>query len=867
MEHGEPDRNGESGPASAHLTDDPAQIEDGVCAYFEERYGSIEPYESQSESFVWIANEVSVVLRTPTGSGKSEVALAAHFAALCRGQRSVYTAPIKALVNEKFFDLCRHFGSAHVGLMTGDATVNREAPILCCTAEILAKLVVQGGPESRFRWVVMDEFHYFGSRERGMAWLIPLVEMRDTRFVLISATLRDPKKLTSNLEEWSGADAVLVSQSERPVPLHEEFKELLVFEAVQQVLEEHKDPAYVVSFGRRAAARMAGQLQSSVKFPDELKQTLKAGAHLRDAVLRETSFETPFGKRLYKLLRAGIGVHHGGMLPKYRRVVERLSKVRETGEQEKRALALICGTNTLGVGVDLPIQTVVLTALTVFKQGETQRLAAQEYQQLIGRAGRKGQHEAGYAWVLAPEHEVKNERAKRKAAGGGKKLKLIPQPPGFQGWSEKTMQNLSAAPPSHLVSRVRLDPRFVLGFRERGGDGLEQLQSFLRRAKLRPEEQAAYLKQADETYRQLDEAEVSIDLERTLDRPLGPFLDFALARLPEEDADVLDLLAVVESVLEAPRETLKIQQRQAQDRAFLAARDDGVTGYALTDAKDEANRPRPLAEWLEATFESWLAEHPYLRPVDDSQPDPRSVVAEMFESGFDFNEYIRACNYTRKQGEKRLRVDLTDFEGELLYYLSTVHRTLVRHVQPDHGEREGLTELVDWLGLIIAQIDTSLVDEWARLDQLAEAAPESAAPLELVPDDVTHKPVLFRRLVRAQLLRWVRVLASRDVHRLPEMASEAFTVARITAALEPYWERHDYMPAGPEAGNPELFAYEERAEEVEQTLPDPEDEREWRLRARVDLAASAERGDAVLELVEIAALGELSAADEDPEDA
>src|SRR6185437_351819 len=145
-------------------------------------------YPAQEEALRELLSGKHVILSTPTGSGKSLVALGLHFKAMSEGKTSVYTAPIKALVSEKFFALCEDFGAAYVGMMTGDATINRDAPILCCTAEILAKLALEDGA-LRVSAVVMDEFHYYGDKDRGMAWQVPLLTMPHAQFLLMSATL------------------------------------------------------------------------------------------------------------------------------------------------------------------------------------------------------------------------------------------------------------------------------------------------------------------------------------------------------------------------------------------------------------------------------------------------------------------------------------------------------------------------------------------------------------------------------------------------------------------------------------------------------------------------------------------------------
>lgn len=863
----------DGGPLLKHLAPDERGIEAGIAAAFAERHPGATPYAAQELAWCAIAEgRSSVILRTPTGTGKSEVALAAHFAALCRGARSVYTAPTKALVNEKFFDLVGQFGAPLVGLMTGDSSINREAPVLCCTAEILARLAIQGGPPADFGWVVMDEFHFFGDRERGMAWLVPLLELKGPRFLLMSATLKDPQALRRSLERWTGADALLVEDDTRPVPLVEEYKELTPAEAIEKLLADGMDPVYVVSLARWKASALAGEL-ARTPMPPGLRQGLAAGREARDALLEGTSFDTPFGRRLKQHLRKGVAVHHGGMLPKYRRVVERLAKLRRPDRQE-RALALICGTNTLGVGVDLPIRTVLITELNYKAGEETRRLSPQDYRQLAGRAGRKRYHDMGHVWLLAPEHEVENARRKRKAEAKGQKAVLRQPPEGFRGWSAETLRTLSARPPEHLVSRVDLAPRLVLEFLGRPGDGLAQLEAFLGAAGLQPKAETALRARLAEMHAgllasglvaRLDAPDaagrryaVQLDLQGILDRPLGLFLDHALRALPEEERGVEGLLAVVEACLECSRGILLAQDRRAKDRAFTeggpVAPGDLEALRQREQRFDEATRERPLEAWITDEFARWSREHPALVPEDEA-PDPKSVVREMFECGYGFAAYVRECSYSRKVGEKRVRMDLSDSEHDLLHHLSEVYRVLQRYLPAACLAWEGVAELSEWLGLVIGQVDSSLVDEWAG-PRPATADGAAGAPAALLPDDVTTRVRLFRRLVRNEAFGWVRAFAAGDPEALQEIASPACPAERLAAARAAFFARHAQVRLDAAARGPGLFAYADDLGRVEQTLLDPEGDQDWVFTGQVDAAASRAQGRAVVVLAAIECLGE-----------
>jgi superfamily II RNA helicase len=197
-------------PLTRHLPTapaaDPDTVLDGFNAHVAE--SGLELYPAQEEAIFELLVGNHVILNTPTGSGKSLVAAAAHFAALATGRRSIYTAPIKALVSEKFFALCRDFGSDRVGMITGDAAVNPDAPIICCTAEILANWALRSGPHTPVDVAIVDEFHYYGDPQRGWAWQVPLLQLPHTQFLLMSATLGDVEFFRRDLTTRTGRWAV-----------------------------------------------------------------------------------------------------------------------------------------------------------------------------------------------------------------------------------------------------------------------------------------------------------------------------------------------------------------------------------------------------------------------------------------------------------------------------------------------------------------------------------------------------------------------------------------------------------------------------------------------------------------------------------
>jgi superfamily II RNA helicase len=200
-------------------------------------------YPAQEEALLEVMADRHVILETPTGSGKSLVALGVHFKALWEGRRSFYTSPIKALASEKFFQLCDELGAERVGMLTGDASINAEAPVICCTAEVLANLALRRGPALDAPYAVLDEFHYYGDPDRGWAWQVPLIALPRTRFLLMSATLGDTSAIEEKLAARSGVAVAAVRSALRPVPLHFEYREAMVHETVQALHGERSGSA------------------------------------------------------------------------------------------------------------------------------------------------------------------------------------------------------------------------------------------------------------------------------------------------------------------------------------------------------------------------------------------------------------------------------------------------------------------------------------------------------------------------------------------------------------------------------------------------------------------------------------------------
>ncbi|MGN0959373.1 MAG: DEAD/DEAH box helicase, partial [Coriobacteriales bacterium] len=624
----------------------------------------IELWPHQEDALLALMSGNHVILGTPTGSGKSMVALGMHFLALCRDQVSFYTAPIKALVSEKFFQLCEYFGRDFVGMITGDSSINPTAPIICCTAEILANRALAEGPSADISYAAMDEFHFYADVDRGWAWQVPLLELTNTGFLLMSATLGDTSAIAAHVEERSGRTVEVIANAPRPVPLSFEYTDTALEGTVELALREGDAPIYIVHFSQDAALNSAQALASYGVASKEQRAAIK------DAC-KGTSFNTAFGKILQRLLGCGVGVHHAGMLPRYRLLVEKLA--------QEGLLPVICGTDTLGVGINVPIHTVLLTALTKFDGRKQRRLNAREFHQIAGRAGRSGFDTEGMVIALAPEHEIENAKLKAKAASDPKKLrklKLKSAPENFVNWNQTSFQNLIDAVPEALKPRMRITHSMVLNMLERGGDARQRVEELISASHQDDAGKDKLRVRAEEIFTTLIDAGVvevlqdedgnpdyvtTVDMPRdfALDQPLSPFLLAALELLDQEDENyALDLVSMVESTLEQPRQILRAQERRARDKAMAQMKADGVDYDERLEKIQEVTYPKPLEELLEGAFNMYCEKVPWAR---DYEVNPKSILREMLETGDTFKSYVAAYGIARS-------------EGLLLRYLSDAFR-------------------------------------------------------------------------------------------------------------------------------------------------------------------------------------------------
>ena len=806
----------------------------------------IELWEHQEEALMDLAAGNHVILGTPTGSGKSLVALGMLFMGMAQGKRSYYTAPIKALVSEKFFDLVQVLGRENVGMITGDTHINTSAPVICCTAEILANDALREGEDADVGCVAMDEFHYFADPDRGWAWQVPLLALPHAQFMLMSATLGDVSAIAASLREHTDSDVDLVVDAPRPVPLSYEYVKTPLEGTVELAMRNNEAPLYIVHFSQDAALSTAQSLANFGIATKEQREQIKEMA-------RGTRFTTAFGKILKRLLSCGVGVHHAGMLPRYRLLVEKLA--------QQGLLPVICGTDTLGVGINVPIHTVVLTALTKFDGYKMRRLRAREFHQIAGRAGRSGFDTEGMVIAEAPEHEIENAKLLLKAGDDPKKLRKIKKkkpPEGFVTWNEQTFQRLIETQPETLKPRLRITHSMVLSMVEQGGDARARVSELIAKSLQTDEEKLKLNVRADEIFATLidsgvvvrtevppaegapADAEPEVDYALTvdlpedfaLDQPLSPFLLAALELLdPESETYTFDLISMVEATLEDPKQVLRAQERAARSRAMAEMKADGIDFEERKERLQDVTYPKPLEDLLDAAFATYCAEVPW---ANDYELSPKSVLRDMLEGANDFKGYIQKLNIARS-------------EGILLRYLAEAFRSLDRTV-PVAKRNEQLEDIISWLGFMVRSVDSSLVDEW-------EAAGDPAA-LDMAPPSATNQVVADRRgvtlLVRNALIRRVTLAARDHYDQLGELDADfGMTATRWERVLDAYYEQHEEILTDADARSSAMLSIDEADEQtahvwhVHQIFADEDGDHDFGIMADLDLDATQEEGEAV----------------------
>jgi superfamily II RNA helicase len=821
---------------------EPDDVFDAIQRWVAEQGFSLYPH--QEEALIEIVSGANVILSAPTGSGKSLVAIGAHFTALAADQRTFYTAPVKALVSEKFFALCDVFGPDEVGMMTGDGSVNPDAMIICCTAEVLANIALREGADADIGQVVMDEFHFYADPDRGWAWQVPLIELPQAQFLLMSATLGDVSRFQRDLTRRSGRASAVVSSVSRPVPLSFAFALTPVHETVQDLLDSRDAPIYMVHFTQAAAIEQAQALMSvNVSSRAEKDEIAELIGGFR--------FAPGFGRTLSRLVRHGIGVHHAGMLPKYRRLVETLAQA--------GLLKVICGTDTLGVGINVPIRTVLFTSLSKFDGTRTRLLQAREFHQIAGRAGRAGFDALGRVVVQAPEHVIENERALAKAGDDPRKRRRVVRkkpPPGMVSWGQPTFERLVAADPEPLRSSFAVSHAMLLNVIGRSGNAYAAMNHLITDSDEDRPAQRRHIHRAIEIYRtllaggvveRLDAPDADgrcvrlmVDLQEdfALNQPLSPLALAAIELLDRESPDYpLDVLSVIESTLDDPRQVLAAQQFRARGEAVAAMKAEGIEYDERMELLEAVTYPMPQADLLQAAYEIYARGHPWVR---DHELSPKSVARDMHERAMTFAEYVSFYGLARS-------------EGLVLRYLADAYKAL-RQTVPEEARTEQLTDIIEWLGEVVRQTDHSLIDEWAKLRNPVEEAEHLAADR---PPALTANKRAFRVLVRNALFRRVELAALRRYDELGALDADAgFDTGAWAAALEEYYAEHDSIGTGADARGPAMLIVEELPGfwSARQIFDDPAEDHDWGFSATVDLAASDEAGVAVITVTSVGQL-------------
>lgn len=800
-------------------------------------------YEAQEEALLSLFNGDNVILNTPTGSGKSLVAEALHCYALERKEISYYTCPIKALVNEKFLNLCREFGAENVGMMTGDATVNAEAPIICCTAEILSNRALREGKSLNVQHVVMDEFHYYSDRERGIAWQIPLLELSNTRFLLMSATLGEMEFFANGLTKLNGRPTAIVTSATRPVPLAFSYKEISLNETLDELLKLNRAPVYVVCFTQANASETAQNLLS-VDFCDK-EHKAKIAAELIDV-----KFSSPYGKDVQRLLKHGIGIHHAGLLPKYRVLVEKLV--------QKGLLKIICGTDTLGVGVNVPIRTVLLTQLCKFDGEKTAVLSSRDFHQIVGRAGRKGFDDQGYVVALAPEHIIENRKIEEKIKADPKKAKKLvkktPPTRGYVHFDQNTFERLIKSQPEPLVSRFNVSHSMVLNVLSRKEQPCKALRNLINNSHETDQQKRSHRLKAFKMFRSLldrqlleihdDQLRVNVDLQEdfSLNHALSLYLLDTLKHLdPSSPTYGLDVLTLVESIIENPEIILRKQLDQVKTRAMAEMKAAGMEYEERMEELEKLEHPKPLRDFIYSTFNEFAGKHPW---VGTDNIRPKSVAREMFENYFSFSEYIK-------------EYDLQRGEGLLLRYLSEVTKVLLQTV-PDAAKTEVVDDISEYFIGMLKAIDSSLLDEWLKLQgKPALEAFDNEAALKTRSQEAAEKARAMRQItvqIRNAVFSVVRAFASNEVEQAREFVSfkddSPEATKKLAAQLESYFQEHGSIRIDFAARSTENTVIDKESEPgywiISQKLIDTNDLNDGILEFEFDQAATFENGTLVL---------------------
>ncbi len=798
-------------------------------------------YDHQEEGILELSEGKNVILNTPTGSGKSMVAMAMQYRALCLGRRSYYTVPIKALANEKFLSLCETFGAENVGLVTGDATVNPDAAVICCTAEILANIALRDGAQAKVDDVIMDEFHYYSDRDRGWAWQVPLLTLPQARFLLMSATLGDMDLFQKEITSLTGQETMIVQSDERPVPLDFSYSETVLPEKVAELVEADRAPIYLVHFTQLACSSSAQALTSINLCSKEEKKEISG-------MLQEGDFRSPYGKEIAKYLRHGIGIHHAGLLPRYRVLVEKLA--------QKGLLKVICGTDTLGVGVNVPIRSVLFTQLCKYDGSGTGILTVRDFKQVCGRAGRRGFDDIGYVCAQAPEHVIENIKLEAKASGKkGKVVKRKPPERGFVNWDRSTYEKLQTSAPEKLSSRFRVTHGMLLNVLSRTEeDGCAEMKRLISVCHETPESKRKLEKRAWEMFRGLVEGNVltiiptaersgpakvrlngELQEDFSMNHALGLYLLDAIEHLDSAAVEYpLNVLSLIEAIVEDPQIILRKQTEKAKTELVQQLKEDGVGYDERMEALEEVEHPKPGAEFIYDTYNAWVLDHSWAK---EAGVRPKSIVREIVENYYSFVDYVKLYGLEKS-------------EAVLLRHVSEVYKVLAQGVPPS-AMTEDLKEVEEFLEDLVRGVDSSLLDEWEMLKDPEKALAKKEEVKTAVVIPLSKRKAAFEKEIRKTLHLILQALAQENTEQLRSLITNPsdWPDDMIFERLDSYYETNDLIRLDPQARSKSKTRLD--LPHAEQMLTDSSGESDWMIRVDVDFATTDESGRVCMKLLSI----------------
>jgi hypothetical protein len=537
---------------------------------------------------------------------------------------------------------------------------------------------------------------------------------------------------------------------------------------------------------------------------------------------------------------------------------------------QKGLLKVICGTDTLGVGINVPIRTVLFTRLCKFDGQKTAVLSARDFHQISGRAGRKGFDDRGYVVAQAPEHFIENLKLDEKAKDGKKIVRRKPPEHNFANWDIQTFKRLMTAPPERLTSRFEVSHGMLLNVLSRRGDGCRAMQALIRASHETDHAKKGHFKRAWQLFRSLvarniveivprtengTRVRVNVDLQEdfSMNQALSLYL-FETIPLLEAESETygLDLLTLVESILENPELILRRQLDKLKDRKVAEMKAEGLDYDQRMAELEKMEHPKPLRDFVYMTFNAFADRHPW---VGEENIRPKSIAREMFEGFRSFSDYVQ-------------EYDLERAEGLLLRHLNSVYKVLSQTV-PDAVKTDQVREMELYLRDMLRQIDSSLLEEWERMRDPSYVAAGAGTDLRPArpeePPDVTRDTKAFTAMIRTRLFAFLRAWSVGDDEAAlglldsPEDGDgAAWTAARLRAAREAHRAEHGGLRLDPEARNlrhTDVRPADDQASwRVQQMLVDANALNDWVAEAEVDLIASRATSEPVLRLLRLGPL-------------